>query len=808
MADIDLGKVKQQIRSPYLSSSTYEEGDVVYYKGGWYIAIKNLPSSDIPPTIQSHDSNFPSAKDGFPLRYGAYGERNNFHLNAVGNAQDNNPVAVDKRYWRPLAEAFWEDHGGISDWADGTYYHAGAVVRRAEVISNAITHYHTFYCIKDNYGDDPLTNHAGSWEVQVHGGGRDFTNRITHMMSQQPISWRGHPYLTMPNWGTGTTNPWMGNIPPRLSIHGANAVDGFDDQGQRAMYNDAVGNAGFAPQNGLHGIRWDGTPVQVTGMYEGSYNYTGNNGASQSPVMMEKPWAYTSAIRATWRTYQANDNGEKKYPNEVTNKGNRNTINSFEGSAEEALDHFQSHAKQDNYLGTLNFNPHLPRAISFMHYYGIGVLFDDGTIEMKGSNGANQYTGDSTTEYYDSGTHLGPSIFGGKKIVKVVQDSGNENGSSAVCALDEEGEVWMWGDNSSRQCGIGPEAGVTGRASLGLAYDDNTNVQQPVNLMSDLCFEGNKVVDVYGGGGPYGMFAAIDTAGNLWTWGDGQDGSLGYATNSGFTTAGYCAVPNKIDVDWSTYGGIQKIEIAGGNNENYLVVLDGEGQIWNCGDNSAGALGTGNTTNTGTSGTITRRTGWTGLSGSIVNFWTTGYGSYQNCWFQHSDGTFWGVGDNSEYQLGTGNTTDQYTPVQIPDITYVVKMSGSLDDDGNLSPYLMALDKNGVCWGFGNYHLAGLGAGNGDAGTNGDLMQLDGEDRYGPKRMRMPLQCWKYGVKNMIAQHAYWGQSGGNYSSQQAYILTWAGHLLRSNGDARWQKWNPNGNHPRGGTVTHSSYNN
>lgn len=807
MADITLGKIKNVYRGEWSSSTAYEEGDIIGYDGAFYISVK--AGTDKEPVLDYNDSGFPTATKKLPLRYGAYGALENFSLAGTNFAQRAGIKALNREFWKQISfDTLWFQNGGDwNEWDPDTYYEPGEIVTRTEDVNNQASHKHVFYAMKRNYAEDPLLNLTGGWEVLIHGGGKDFTHRITHLCNSQPIGWRGHPYLTMPNWGTGTTNPWKGNIPPRLIDFGT-GPDGNLSPGARNEYNGHSGNGAIGALAGLNAIRWDGTPVMVSGAGAGAYNYTSTNHASTSPVAKEKPWHYSSSIRAQWKTWSYKTQG-KLSSNLLggTTMDNRNETTTFAGSAQEAMDYFQDDHREDNYLGTINFSTFLPRAISFIEYGGICVLFDDGTIEMKGENVSYQLTGDSATDSYDHGVHLGPSIFGGKRIVKLVADTGNsERTSNAFCALDEDGEIWTWGDNSDRQCGIGPEAGVSGRETLGMGYDDNTDVLQPINLVSDLCFEGNKIVDIFGGGGDHGMFAVIDTAGNLWTWGSGVDGQLGYATASGFTTAGYCAVPNKVDVDWSTYGGIQKVMISGDHDESSLWVLDGEGQIWNCGNNDDGFLGSGDTTNTGTSGTITRRTGWTGLSGSISNFWVTGSIAAQNAWFTKTDGTFWGIGDNSEYQLATGNATSQYAPVQIPDVSDIMDVQGRVDSS-TVQPSMVALDKHGSLWNMGIYYYSGSLTG--DAGNNYIRNQLSGSNRYGPKNMQFPLQCYRYGARQMRDEKAYYQAGTTNLSNRACYVLTWSGHLLRFAGENRYQHWQGGGSiqSTSGGCSTHHTYN-
>ena len=85
------------------------------------------------------------------------------------------------------------------------------------------------------------------------------------------------------------------------------------------------------------------------------------------------------------------------------------------------------------------------------------------------------------------------------------------------------------------------------------------------------------------------------------------------------------------------------------------------GKLYVSGDNSSGQLGLGNTASTNT--LIQVGTG---------NTWLTGSNPRVNGSSLHmikSDGTLWGAGDNSFYQLGFGNTTNVTSFTQVGSAT-------------------------------------------------------------------------------------------------------------------------------------------
>jgi hypothetical protein len=767
MAAITLGKVKPEFRGAWSVSTTYYIDDVVTYDGAMYVVISESSVVGQSPLVAS-TKGWEKVQQGAGTEFNSSGDYQKYELNAT--------------YWARFGpEVQFGEYKG--EWSASTTYYPGEVVKRTYGPDDQFVC--SYYSRRINRGDDPFWNLGGGWEVFIEGGSGRSHRRITRLFCQQPIGWRGHPNLTMPQWGT--SDAWQGNIPWDMSAAGS-----------KEYYNDTTAMASPGRQGSLTAIDWYGNGISIGGLYYGAGGYEGTDNASQTAMAHHQPMHYTDFAKSEWQSHPWYTGNQNRLD------GTKIDINDpIVEDPDFQLDYNNFLQTRDMHLNFLG-NRSTPRVISTPAHYGATFLFDDGTLQIGGVNSSSQYTGDHTS-WYASGAFLGKDVFGGKRLVKVVGGS-SDNTNAHFIALDEEGEIWCWGENSQRECGIGPENGVSGRGDLGMGYDDNTDVRQPIMLNTELCFEGNKIVDVWA---IYGNSAALDDAGNLWTWGDNTDGQLGYATVSGFTSASYCAVPKKINVNWNTYAGIQKIMWGGATLNSSLWVLDGQGQIWNCGYNSQGILGSGNTTNTGTSGTLTRRTGWSGLSGSIVNFWVVGYGSYMhNCFFRKSDGTLWGVGDNSEYQLDTGNTTDQYTPVQLNSITNPVKVHCIVDDDNETHSGIAVLDEDGAIWNLGSGSNFRSGHGyTGDNASNESRIQFSGKPRYSGHKVPVPRGVLQEGVRDVFAHGAYWGQGGGTYSTRPCYILGNDGSFLVTGQDQdnSWEG-NPTNVYSAGGFGDHHWY--
>jgi hypothetical protein len=115
------------------------------------------------------------------------------------------------------------------------------------------------------------------------------------------------------------------------------------------------------------------------------------------------------------------------------------------------------------------------------------------------------------------------------------------------------------------------------------------------------------------------------------------------------------------------------------------------GYLFTVGDNQYGQLGLGTT-----GGTVTTPT----QVGTDTNWYTGDYSYNQFGIMIKSNGTMWGCGHNTNYELGLGNTTNYNTFQQIGSATNWAKVScgyyGSL-----------ALKTDGTMWGWGRFEYFG-----------------------------------------------------------------------------------------------------
>lgn len=182
----------------------------------------------------------------------------------------------------------------------------------------------------------------------------------------------------------------------------------------------------------------------------------------------------------------------------------------------------------------------------------------------------------------DAEGELGDGATTQQNYAKLILSSGVRQvagGAYHAIFLKTDGTVWGMGDNNYGQLG------------LGTVVSPQKSPVQAIDLPSIFSIDCSP-------GGSHNV--ALDNSGYIWTWGYNNDGQLGNGT-----TSSYNATPAKVlasaDVDFAG----ATIVAAG----QYHSIASGPGnKVWAWGDNNAGQLGNGTTTNSSypvESGTLT-----------------------------------------------------------------------------------------------------------------------------------------------------------------------------------------------------------
>ncbi|MDR1797621.1 MAG: InlB B-repeat-containing protein [Clostridiales Family XIII bacterium] len=247
-----------------------------------------------------------------------------------------------------------------------------------------------------------------------------------------------------------------------------------------------------------------------------------------------------------------------------------------------------------------------------------------------------------------------------------------------MVALSDAGEVYTWGYNSEGQCGDGGSVGT--RVKTPYKVTKTRAGAAPGNVLP-------KMVMVATGGH---VGAAVDEAGNLWTWGcDATYGQLGDAADNGqdnlpdkysgltdvkFITGVYYDVSNVIFAITGenrvlySFGinkggnigttstqktpfdtGLRGVQMVAGNGDCSIALLTNQ-DVYVTGNSEYNKTGFGNTTNLGS---FTRVTA---LSGRDVR-WVTGGFDTTMVLIGDAPGDVYSAGWNGWHEFGNGGTT-------------------------------------------------------------------------------------------------------------------------------------------------------
>lgn len=292
--------------------------------------------------------------------------------------------------------------------------------------------------------------------------------------------------------------------------------------------------------------------------------------------------------------------------------------------------------------------------------------------------------------------------------------SGNDSNSSY--AVNDSGEMWVWGDNSTAQLGLGDTTDRLSPTQMGVATnwgstprDIGCGVEHAIALKSDgtLWAWGRNQWGQLGDGTTTnrptaiqigsdtdwvhvscgGFFtAALKADGTLWTWGHNAYGQMGQGNTSDYI------VPTQVgaDTDWGF--------IAAGGVQMYAIKNDGT--LWSVGRNNSGQLGLGDLVNRSTLTQVGVSAAWSSINSGR-----------EHAVALQADGTLWTWGYNVFGQLGNGTTSDTDTPGQIGALTTWVEVAG-----GNF--FSMARRSDETLWAWGDNGLGELGTGIGSPSTD------------------------------------------------------------------------------------------
>jgi alpha-tubulin suppressor-like RCC1 family protein len=333
-----------------------------------------------------------------------------------------------------------------------------------------------------------------------------------------------------------------------------------------------------------------------------------------------------------------------------------------------------------------------------------------GTPQGWGANGAGQL-GDGTTTQ----RNIPVQVSGITGVIAIAA------GCCHTLALKDDGTVWAWGNNWAGQLGDGTTtwrytpvqvSGITGVIAIAAGYDHSIALKNDgtvwawgsnshgqlgtllpgLQQSSPVQVSGLTSIIAITGGGWHSI--ALKNDGTVWAWGTGADGQLGNGTNT-----------NKQYTPVQVSGLTGVVAVAGG--WYHSIALKNDGTVWAWGNNWAGQLGDGTTTQRNIPAQVSGLTGMAAIAG----------GGYHTIALKNN-GTAWGWGYNYDGEVGDGTGyNNKYTPVQVSGLTGVAAIEGG-------ERHTIAIKNDGTVWAWG-YNAYGQ-VGDGTTNTAYAPVQVSG----------------------------------------------------------------------------------
>lgn len=353
---------------------------------------------------------------------------------------------------------------------------------------------------------DPEFDFIGAWETFLNAD-RYPHQKAALLPNTNPYEWRGHPYIASPTWGnTGVGSYYQGGIPWTLQ----------DDI-----------------KNNVNAWRWNNSTIRFCTTYGMNVSFVDNDGNQLTAS------GFTNDINLG-----SNGGGDVDYVFGAFSEGGSFSSNSYFDDTSPAY-------------GSPSFllSKNKPKIIQYVRTFrGHLFLFSNGVVGISGSNAAMFGFGDTTDISTNLVKEIKRSSFRERSIVKLsAHDDSRINANYVtIGALDEQGELWVWGTNGYGQLGVGTEkmnpcditAGISTGSGGGHDYiSSQDNTYYSPYCLTKIPFANKRIVDF--AVGSFSMYA-LDESGDLWSWGYNNVGQLGYSTNDGFNATDRSRRPRKI----------------------------------------------------------------------------------------------------------------------------------------------------------------------------------------------------------------------------------------------------------------------
>lgn len=360
---------------------------------------------------------------------------------------------------------------------------------------------------------DPEFDYVGAWDNYLTGEKLKYEKAIA-FPNTNPFNWKGHPFISSPTTGgttsSGVSSTYQGNIPWTLQ-------DNFKNHEHAWRWNTGV-SARDEGYMSLTAIDGEGRQLSNGGLANNE-NFGATAGGSSYPFGY-----FTEGDCPSNNSYWTNDS--PAYGNSVFNS-------------------------------SLSAPRNTPKIIQYIKTWATRLyLMSNGTVAIAGRNLNSPAFGYGEDVSSNCALEIPRSVFKDRSIVKISSsdNNGGNDGYGWAMALDEFGEVWMWGNNDVGQLGFGnetinPKETYEGLSTLGIGHEYDPTAgglrkhYAPYCLESGVAFGGARIVDI-----TCGLYSAYvyDENGYLWSWGYNNYGQLGYSTNTGFRFTDRSQAPRRI----------------------------------------------------------------------------------------------------------------------------------------------------------------------------------------------------------------------------------------------------------------------
>lgn len=353
---------------------------------------------------------------------------------------------------------------------------------------------------------DPEFDLIGTWDPFLCAD-RYPHDKAALLPDTNPYGWMGHPYIPSPTWGnTGIGSYYRGGTPWTLQ----------DDI-----------------KNNANAWRWNNSVIRYSTTYGMNVSFIDNDGNQ-----------LTSGGFHNDNNLGSNAGGDSQYVFGTFTEGNSFSNNSYYDNSSPAY-------------GGLPFGETKtkPKIIQYIRTFrGHLYLFSNGSVGISGNNSTLRGFGDNTDNNSNLVKEIKRSSFRDRSIVKLsAADDARTNASYAsIAALDDCGELWVWGNNGAGQLGVGTEKMNPCDVTIGIDSESGGGHDHPASsdnsyfspyCLGKIAFADKRIIDI--AVGSYSMYA-LDEDGDLWSWGYNNYGQLGYSTNDGFNSTDRSRRPRKI----------------------------------------------------------------------------------------------------------------------------------------------------------------------------------------------------------------------------------------------------------------------